>query len=95
MKRAAHLGADRGIDQLVLGDSRLARKLRRNDVRGIVVAIAGEVADGDVGVRQGRLDEAFDLARADIDREYEQPFWAPIDVAALEMVRRALFRFIR
>ena len=28
------------------------------------------------------------LSRADIDREYEQPFWAPIDVAALEMVRR-------
>lgn len=28
------------------------------------------------------------LTRADVDREYERPFWEPVDHAALEWVRR-------
>jgi uncharacterized protein YjiS (DUF1127 family) len=29
------------------------------------------------------------LTRADVEREYQQPFWQPVDHAALEQERRA------
>ena len=39
-----------------------------------------------------RLDERtlkdVGLTRADVDREYDRPFWEPVDHAALELIRR-------
>src|SRR5262245_7593989 len=59
---AAHLALQRGVDQLMLLHARLAAKARRDDGRGVMVAVAGEVADRHLGVRDARLDQALNLA---------------------------------
>ena len=51
VQRAAHLAFERLVDDLVLLHPRFAAEGLGDDGRGIVVAVAGEVADGDVGVR--------------------------------------------
>src|SRR5204863_8325132 len=48
---AAHLALERLIDDLVLGHPRLAAERLGDDGRGVVVAIAGEIADRHQGVR--------------------------------------------
>ena len=50
----AHLAAERGIDHLVLANPRQAAELLRADPRAIVVAVAREVVDADLGVGEGR-----------------------------------------
>src|SRR5687767_15908255 len=45
VQRAAHAAFQRGIDRLVLGHARLALEAVPDDVRGVVIAVAGEVGD--------------------------------------------------
>src|SRR5262249_34381202 len=59
---AAHLALERRIDQLMLLHARLAAEALGNDRRGVVVAVAGKIADRHLGVRDARLDQALDLA---------------------------------
>ena len=56
MKLAAHVPLQGGIDELVLLDAREPREGRGYDARAVVVAVAGQILDGDLGVREG-LDE--------------------------------------
>src|SRR3954467_4557804 len=53
----------RGIDRLVLLYPAQPAKAAAHHARGIVVAVAGEVANAHVGVRNGRLDQPLDFAR--------------------------------
>src|SRR5215203_6844478 len=48
---AAHLALKRLIDQLVLLDARFTLEGCRNHGCGIVIAVANEIADGHLGVR--------------------------------------------
>src|SRR5690606_23201105 len=50
---AAHLALQGGVDQLVLPDAGQAREGRGDDARAVVVAVAGEVLDLDLGVGEG------------------------------------------
>src|SRR5690348_385342 len=59
---AAHLAFQGGVDQLVLLHARFSAKAFRDDRRGVVVAVAGEIADRHLGVRDARLDQLLDLA---------------------------------
>src|SRR3954447_6953517 len=54
---------ERGIDGLMLLDAAEPGEALADHARGIMVAVAGEIADGHVGVRDGHLDECLDLAR--------------------------------
>src|SRR4051812_49851284 len=63
MQFAAHAPAQRGIDELVLLHPALAAEGFGDDRRGVVVAIAGQILDGDAGIRQRRLDQGLDLRR--------------------------------
>src|SRR5207248_4444055 len=53
----------RGIDCLVLPDPAHPGEAAAHNARGIMVAVAGKIADFDLGVRNGRLDQPLDLAR--------------------------------
>src|SRR5947209_3036576 len=63
MECAAHLAAERLIDELVLLHPRLAAERFGDDGCGIMVAVAGEVANRHLGVRDPGLDQPLDLAR--------------------------------
>ena len=52
MEYAAHPAAQRAIDHLVLLDLGFAGESRRNDRGGPMVAVAGQVLDLDLGVRE-------------------------------------------
>src|SRR5687767_16037912 len=52
VERAAHPALERGVDRLVLGDARLALEAVPDHMGGVVVAVAGEVGDGDFGSRE-------------------------------------------
>src|SRR5579871_5182361 len=62
MQLAAHLGLERLVNQLVLLDPGFAAEAFRDHRRRIMIAIACEVADRDLGVRQMRPDQAFYIA---------------------------------
>src|SRR5437879_5429955 len=59
---AAHLALEGRIDELVLLHARFAAKALGNHRCGVMVAVAREVADRHLGVRNARLDQALDLA---------------------------------
>src|SRR4051794_19369542 len=61
---AAHPGAEGLVDDLVLLQARLAAERFRGDVRPVVVAVAREILDPDLGVGQAVLDQALDLGWA-------------------------------
>lgn len=61
MKLFSHHPLEGLIDELMLGHSGLAVEGGRAHIGGIVLAIAGEIVDGDLGVGQGFEDEGFDL----------------------------------
>ena len=65
MQLAAHVALQRGIDDLVLLHPRLALERRGHDGRGVVIAVAGEIADLDLRVGQGSPDQPLD-SRASI-----------------------------
>ncbi len=63
MQFAAHLGLERVVHDLMLLHAGLAAKGLRQHGGGIVIAVAGEVADGHIGIGNARLDQSLDLAR--------------------------------
>src|SRR6202165_2193627 len=63
VERAAHLPLQGLVDQLMLLHPRLAAEGFGDHGGGIMIAVAGEVANGDLGVRDAALDQPLDLAR--------------------------------
>src|SRR5215468_8248163 len=61
MQHAAHAALQRLIHHLVLLHARLASKLARDNVSGIMVPVAGKVFDGDLRAREAGLDKPLDL----------------------------------
>src|SRR3712207_5550934 len=59
----AHAPLQGGVDDLVLLHPALAAEGLGHDGSGVVVTVAGQVFDGDLGVGQGRFDEGLDLRR--------------------------------
>src|SRR5215213_5759241 len=55
----AHAALQGGVDDLVLLHAALAAEGFGHDRSGIVIAVAGQVLDGDLGVGQGRFDEGL------------------------------------
>ena len=62
MQLAAHLALERIIDDLVLLHPGFAAKCLGQHGGGVVVAIAGEIADRDLCVGNPHLDQALDIA---------------------------------
>src|ERR1700752_3873753 len=63
MKFVAHPAAQCLIHHLMLLDPSLAAKGAGNDMRRIMIAIAAQVLDRDLSVRQAFLDQPFDHRR--------------------------------
>ena len=61
MQNAAHAALQGLVDHLVLLHAGLAGELLGDDVGGVVVAVAGQVLDGDLGVGEAGLDQPLDL----------------------------------
>src|SRR2546423_4842395 len=62
VKLSPYSPPERGIDRLVLLDPAHSGKAPAHHARRIMVAVAGEVADRHLGLRNGRLDQPLDLA---------------------------------
>jgi len=58
---AAHPALQRRIDELMLLDARQARERLGDDAGLIVVAVAGQVVDLDLGVREACLQDGFEV----------------------------------
>ena len=69
--------AQRVVDHLMLLNAALAFELRRQHVRGIVIAIPGEVANDNVGGGKLRLDQLLDLVGVHRHRYALRPWKAP------------------
>src|SRR6478672_2036413 len=54
---------ERRIDRLVLANAAHSLEASGDDPRGIMVAVPGKIADGDLGIRNRFLDQPLDLAR--------------------------------
>src|SRR4029077_13568719 len=63
MQLAAHLGLKRLVDDLVLLHPGLAAKRLGHHGGRVMVAVAGKIANRDLGVRDARLDQPLDLVR--------------------------------
>ena len=61
--RAVHLALERGVDGALLLDAVQAAEALVHDLGGVVVAVAGEVGDGDARVGEGFADQILDLLR--------------------------------
>src|SRR3972149_4517464 len=57
VQRAAHGTLQRSIDQLMLLHTRLAAEALGHDRGGIMIAVAGEVADGHLRIRDRGFDQ--------------------------------------
>ena len=53
MQFATHLALQGGIDELMLAHPGQAREGRGHDARTLVVAVAGQIVDNDLGVGKG------------------------------------------
>src|SRR3954471_4077007 len=62
VKLSPYAPPERGIDCLMLLDAAHSGEAAAYHARGIMVPVAGEVADGDLGIRDRRLDQFFDVA---------------------------------
>src|SRR5207253_4549053 len=62
VKLSPHSSPKRRIDGLVLLNAAQSREAAADNAGGIMVAIAGEVADRHFGIRDDRLDQPLDLA---------------------------------
>src|SRR3569833_527310 len=62
VKLTPHSAPERGIDRLMLADPAEAGEAAADHARRIMVAVAGKVADRDLGAGNGGLDQRFDLA---------------------------------
>ena len=63
MERAAHVTAERLVDELMLLELRLAGELLRDDRRRPMIPVIGQGAYFDLGVGDSLLDQGFDLGR--------------------------------
>jgi hypothetical protein len=61
MQHPTHPAAQGFINHLMLLDSRLPPESRAHDVSGVVIAVASEVGDVDLGIRKLGLDQPFDF----------------------------------
>ena len=61
MKLAAHAAFERGIDHLVLLHTVFAFEGAGDHIGGIMIAVSGQIIDGDRGIGQGFFDEAFNV----------------------------------
>src|ERR1700719_3969291 len=61
MQLAAHFGLERLVHDLVLLNAGFAAKRFGDHSRGIMVAVAGEIADRHLGIGNARADQAFDV----------------------------------
>src|SRR4051794_6424003 len=61
VKLSPYSPPERRIDSLVLPDSAHPREAAADDARGIMVAVAREVADRHLGVGNGHYDQPLDL----------------------------------
>src|SRR5262245_49265645 len=61
MQHAAHLALERLIHQLMLLHPRLALERWRDDRRGIMITIAGEIPDRDLSIWNVCLDQALNF----------------------------------
>lgn len=69
--------------------STLRRRGRLADLAGLVVAWLRHRAERrSLLSLDDRTLNDLGLTRADVEREYERPFWQAVDVAALEKTRR-------
>src|SRR5215831_20808524 len=64
MQLAAHFGLQGFIDDLMLLHPRFTAERFGKHGGGVMVAVAGEVADRHLGIGNTQLDQAFDLARS-------------------------------
>src|SRR5438309_3039265 len=62
VKLSPYTPRKRGINGLMLLDAAHSLEAAASDTRGIMVTVAGEIADGHFGVRDRRLDQPLDLA---------------------------------
>lgn len=63
MKLAAHPPLESCIHHLMLLYTRFAAEGFSNDGRGIMVTIAGKIADLDIGIRKGVTEERLNIFR--------------------------------
>ena len=63
MKFVAHPAAQRLIHHLVLLHPVLAAKRAGDDMRGVMIAVAAQILDRDLGVGQALLDQPLDRRR--------------------------------
>src|SRR5438067_2941267 len=61
VKLSPYSPPERGIDRLMLFDAAQPGETAAHDASGIMVAVAGQIADLDFGVRNGRFDQPLDL----------------------------------
>jgi hypothetical protein len=61
VEHAAHAAFEGVVDHFVLGDAGFAFERGRDDVGGEMIAVAGEVADVDLGIGEFGFDEVFDV----------------------------------
>src|SRR6185437_10177570 len=61
MKFSTHSAPERRIDRLMLADSAHSFEAPRDHTSGIMVAVAREIADRHLGVRNRRLNQPLDL----------------------------------
>ncbi len=62
---AAHAALERGVNHLVLGHPRLARERGGADHRPVMVPVAGQVLDVDIGVGKGLPEQGLQLVGGD------------------------------
>src|SRR5437763_2217171 len=75
VQRTPHLALQGVVNKLVLLNPRFAAKAFRQHGRGIMVAVAGEVPDRDLGIGNTGLDQRFDVIG--IHRHGDVPECAP------------------
>src|SRR3712207_5660201 len=75
MKLTPHAPPKRAVHQLVLADPRHPRERLAYHPRGVMVAVAGKVADGHFRVRQRRPDQVRDLVRRHWHRYCPSTSW--------------------
>ena len=63
MQDTAHVALQSLVDHLVLLHTALAAKALGDNLRRIVIAVAGKIADRHLGVRDAVLDQSFDVVR--------------------------------
>ena len=67
MEFAAHFSLERLVDELVLLDTGLAAEAFGDNGRRVMIAVTGEIADRDLGIRQTRPDYRVSEPKPPVD----------------------------